>query len=273
MAAPHRVLLLGGHGKVAQLLTPLLLRRAWDVTSVIRSAEQVPAVQRLADTAVVGDANNGHSLPMGKLNVLVRSLEEVKSEGDAKKVLEEVGADYIVWSAGAGGKGGPERTYAIDRDAATHFIRAAASTPTVTRFLMISYLGSRRSKPAWWSDDAWRAAEEVNTKVLSHYYAAKLAADELLYAVSKERSGFVGIDLRPGTLTLDAAGKVELGKTKHSRGNVSRESVARVADLLLASEDLKSAWLDLLDGEEEMEQAVQRVVREGVDAAEGGDFF
>ncbi|GAB1317706.1 NAD dependent epimerase/dehydratase [Madurella fahalii] len=265
----HHVLLLGGHGKVAQLLTPLLLRRAWDVTSIIRSAGQVPAVQRLGELAA-----GNESTKAGKLNVLVRSLEEVKSEGDAKKVLDEVGADYVVWSAGAGGKGGSERTYAIDRDAATYFIRAAAATPTVTRFLMVSYLASRRTKPAWWSEEDWAAAEELNNKVLPHYYRAKLAADEALYAASKERgSGFVGINLRPGTLTLEPAGKVELGKTKRSGGNVSRESVATVADMLLATEGVKNVWLDLLDGEEEPAQAVQRVVREGVNAAEGESIF
>lgn len=91
----HHVVLLGGHGKVAQLLTPLLLRRAWDVTSVIRSAEQVPAVQKLSELAAGNDGEK-----VRKLNVLVRSVEEVKSEGDAKRVLDEVGADYVVWSAG-----------------------------------------------------------------------------------------------------------------------------------------------------------------------------
>lgn len=96
MPAAHHVLLLGGHGKVAQLLTPLLLRRGWDVTSVIRSAEQVPVIERLADA--VGDKQQS-----GKLSILVRSLEEVKSEGAAKGVLDEVvgkGLDYVVWSAG-----------------------------------------------------------------------------------------------------------------------------------------------------------------------------
>jgi hypothetical protein len=138
---------------------------------------------------------------------------------------------------------------------------------------MVSYLGSRRNKPAWWSDEAWAAAVDVNTRVLPHYYRAKLAADEVLYSVSKERgSGFVGINLRPGTLTLEPAGRVELGKTEHSRGTISRESVARVADLLLASEGVKNTWLDLLDGEEEMEDAVARVVRDGVDAAEGEEI-
>lgn len=139
---------------------------------------------------------------------------------------------------------------------------------------MVSYLGSRRTKPAWWSDDAWAAAQHVNKEVLPHYYQAKVAADEALYAASKEKgSGFVGINLRPGTLTLEPAGKVELGKTRQSKGNVSRETVARVADLLLATEGVGNTWLDLLDGEEDMGKAVERVVKEGVNAAEGEGVF
>ncbi|KAK3995261.1 hypothetical protein QBC44DRAFT_320754 [Cladorrhinum sp. PSN332] len=264
--APHHVLILGGHGKIAQLLTPLLLRRSWDVTSIIRSQEQVATVQKL------GDAKESSA---GKLNVLVRSIEDVKSEADAKAVLDEVkGVDYVVWSAGAAGRGGAERTYSIDRDAAIYFIHASAAVPSIKRFLLVSYLSSRRTKPSWWSEEEWKAAEDVNTKALPTYYKAKVAADEELYKVSKERgAGFVGIDLRPGTLTLDPAGKVELGKTKGSRGNVSRESVAKVADLLLAREGVKNSWVDLLDGDEDVDKAVERVVREGVDAAEGEPVY
>lgn len=91
------VLILGGHGKVSQLLTPLLLKKSWSVTSIIRTEEQIPAIQKL-----------GESL-QGKLNVLVRSIEEVKSEAQAKTILDEVKPDYVVWSAGAGGRGGAER--------------------------------------------------------------------------------------------------------------------------------------------------------------------
>ncbi|KAK0671516.1 hypothetical protein QBC41DRAFT_219048 [Cercophora samala] len=264
----HHVLLLGGHGKVAQLLTPLLLKRSWTVTSVIRTQEQVGTIKKL------GEGSKG-----GKLNVLVRSLEDVKSEGDAKRVMEDAGkeggkgVDYVVWSAGAGGKGGPERTYAIDRDAAIHFIHASASIPSVSRFLMVSYLASRKAKPSWWSDEEWRAAEQVNKEVLPMYYKAKLAADEELYRVSRRSKTLVGINLRPGTLTLEPAGKVELGKTKGSRGDVGRETVAVVADRLLAAEGVKNSWIDLLDGEEGVEEAVGRVVREGVDAAEGDPVY
>jgi len=161
------------------------------------------------------------------------------------------------------------QTFAIDRDAAIHFIHAAVATPSVTRFLMVSYLASRRKQPAWWSDAEWAAAEDVNNRVLPRYYQAKIAADEELYKVAKQREGFVAINLRPGTLTLEAAGGVELGRTKGSRGNASRESVARTADALLASEGLGNVWLDLLDGDEPIDKAVERVVRDGVDAAEG----
>lgn len=97
----RHVLVLGGHGKVAQLLTPLLLQRSWTVTSIIRSEEQVPTVRKLGDNQ------------SGQLNVLVRSIEDVKEVSQAKSILDEVKPDYIVWSAGAGGKGGPERVSTV----------------------------------------------------------------------------------------------------------------------------------------------------------------
>lgn len=91
----------------------------------------------------------------------------------------------------------------------------------------------------------------------------------MLYEESAKRGkDFIGINLRPGTLSLDPAGKVELGKTKTSRGKVSREAVARVSAALLEAEGVKNSWIDLLDGDEEIDEAVQRVVSEGVDAAE-----
>lgn len=101
-SAAHHVLLLGGNGKIARLLTPLLLRRGWDVTSVIRSAEQVASV------AALGGGGVAEGAAAGKLKVLVRSLEDVADTGGdeaemktrARAVIDEVAADYVVWSAG-----------------------------------------------------------------------------------------------------------------------------------------------------------------------------
>ena len=165
------------------------------------------------------------------------------------------------------------QTFAVDRDAAIHFINAAAATPTVTKFLLVSYLYSRREKPSWWSDESWAIGQHVNSNVLTSYYQAKIVADEELYKASKKRSDFIGIDLRPGTLSAEPAGKVELGKTKLGKGTISREAVAQVAALLLDREDIGNTWLDLLDGTEDPAAAVERVAREGVNAAEGESIF
>ncbi|OTB02675.1 hypothetical protein M426DRAFT_322437 [Hypoxylon sp. CI-4A] len=257
----HNVLLLGGSGKIAQLLTPLLLQRSWNVTSIIRDPAQVSNLQKLGEGQ------------KGKLNVLVRSLEEVTSDAQAKSLIDEVKADYVVWSAGAGGKGAPERTFKIDRDAAIHFIRAAVATPTVTKFVMISFLGSRLNKPSWWSEELWQDSINSTRKALQRYYEAKVAADQVLYEEGKKRADFAGINLRPGTLTLEPSGKVALGRLPVAKGNASRASVANLAALLLDSPNVKSSWLDMLDGDEDPEAAVKRVVDEGIDDAEGEPFY
>lgn len=83
-----QVLLLGGHGKIALHLTPLLLNRAWNVTSVVRN----PAHE--SEILALGKGRKGN------LNVLVSSLEDVKTVSDAQKILDTVTPDYVVWSAG-----------------------------------------------------------------------------------------------------------------------------------------------------------------------------
>ncbi|KAL2856577.1 hypothetical protein BJY01DRAFT_203044 [Aspergillus pseudoustus] len=265
-----QVLLLGGHGKVALHLTPLLLARAWNVTSVIRNPDHESEILALGKGASA----------KGKLNVLISSLDNIKTEADAAKILADTDPDYVVWSAGAGGKGGPARTIAIDETAAQHFISAAYARPRVTKFLLVSWLGSRRTQPSWFTDDDWAASQNVFTNVLPTYAKAKLEADEFLTAHAAVRarklaagaqlSPLQAICLRPGTLTDDpATGRVSLGKTR-GQGKVTREDVARVADELLARQDTQG-WYDLLSGEEEIGKAVDRVAKEGFDAVEGED--
>ncbi|CBF70409.1 uncharacterized protein ANIA_05989 [Aspergillus nidulans FGSC A4] len=264
------VLLLGGHGKVALHLTPLLLARSWNVTSVIRNPAHESEILALAESEKV----------RGKLSVLVSSLDDVKTSADAAKIISQVDPDYVVWSAGAGGKGGPSRTIAVDEVAAKAFISASYAHPRVKKFLLVSWIGSRRTKPSWFTDADWSHSRNVFDNVLPTYAKAKLEADEFLtaHAAVRDRLSAAGkasrldaICLRPGLLTDEpATGKVTLGKTK-SEGKVSRENVARVADALLAKEGSKG-WVDLLDGEEEIGDAVERVVREGVDVVEGEDI-
>lgn len=149
-----------------------------------------------------------------------------------------------------------------------HFIRASVEQADITGFLLISYLGSRRNKAPWWTDEEWAATQEVNNGVLKQYYPAKLAADECLFAASRRTKHLQAIVLRPGRLTDDeGAGKVSLGKTR-ARGSVSRSDVAAVAAQLLDSE-YSSGWLDLLEGDEPIADAVQRVTKGKIDCVAG----
>ncbi|KAI9675692.1 MAG: hypothetical protein M1817_001059 [Caeruleum heppii] len=256
-----RVLLLGGHGKVSLLMTPQLLARSWDVTSIIRDPAQTDEILKTGDGQP------------GKVKALVRSLDNVTSHEAAQAVLDEVKPDYVIWSAGAGGKGGPDRTYAIDRDAAKHFIKASIFSQGVTKFVMVSSLSSRRKRAPWWTDEDWALCEKMNNQIIPHYAKAKLEADEYLTALSKRRidggdTKFQCIVLRPGGLSDEAAtGKISLGRTK-VKGMVTRGDVAATAVALLERTDT-NGWFDVLNGTENIESAVETAVREKIDSIEG----
>ncbi|KAI0389117.1 NAD dependent epimerase/dehydratase [Xylariaceae sp. FL0594] len=278
MSPPHHVLLLGGNGKVARLLTPMLLRRSWAVTSIIRDPEQVPSIKKLAE-GLEGEGKEG------LLDVRVWSIEEeATSVEKCRELIDEVKPDYVVWSAGAAGKGAPERTDIIDRDAAINFIRASASTITspssvkIRKFILISFLTSRVQGAPWWTPQQWRDVKEGELfRSLRRYYEAKVAADRVLYEESlkfkHDGNDIAFVSLRPGLLTTEPIGGVKLGKTPETSGTSSRASVAYLTAKLLDTDGLHSCYLDMLDGDEDPDEAVKRVVEEGVDCAEGEPYF
>jgi len=246
-------------------MTPKLLARSWNLTSVIRNPDQ--------KNDILDAGKNGP----GKVDVLVESIEDVKSEADAKRILDQVKPDWVVWSAGAGGKGGPDRTNAIDRDAAIHFIRSSIATPSISKFLLVSALSIRRGRASWFDDDSYDSMQKINTEVMPSYFKAKLAADETLTVLGEERVKKEGKDkfsyiiLRPGALTDDPeTGLISLGKTP-ARGSVTRADVADVAARLLETEGAYG-WFDLLGGNEPVVEAVARVMREGINSMEGEDI-
>lgn len=140
---------------------------------------------------------------------------------------------------------------------------------------MISALSSRHNRAPWWDEDGWKTVQKLNTEVLPVYYKAKLAADETLTVLGEERmrkdKSFSYVILRPGGLADgQETGKVQLGKTG-VKGFINRSDVADVAARLLEKEGAKG-WIDVLNGEEEIGSAVDRVVRECVDCREGEDL-
>ncbi|KAJ3717698.1 hypothetical protein C8R42DRAFT_150312 [Lentinula raphanica] len=248
------VLLLGGHGKVALHVTKILTAHGHKVTSIIRNPghaqdikDQCPESPNLVDP-------------------LVASIEETDEEG-AQALMKDV--EWVVWSAGAGGKGGPERTKAVDEVAAKRFIKAALLAPSVTKFLMVSAISSRRSPASYWSD-ADIAAFKKTWETIGVYSEAKTVADEYLYDQSRksQKPKWVDICLRPGSLSdSPGTGSVDLGKAKLV-GSVPREDVAAVAVELLEKEEGGGLWVDLMSGSEPIGQAVDRVVSQRITSRE-----
>ncbi|EDO04576.1 hypothetical protein SS1G_07059 [Sclerotinia sclerotiorum 1980 UF-70] len=186
MPPQPRILLLGGHGKVSLHMTPKILARSWSLISLIRNEGHKGDILEAAKKA---EELKSEGTEVGKLEFLVRSLEEVGCVRDAREILEEARPDWVVWCAGAGGKGDKSRTYAIDQNACIHFIRASISTPSISKFLLVSALICRRSRAPWWTDEDWNYVERVNREVLSDYYNAKLKADQVMIHGTKLSSG------------------------------------------------------------------------------------
>jgi uncharacterized protein YbjT (DUF2867 family) len=189
-----RVTIFGGHGKIALILAPLLVEAGHEVTSVVRNPDHVADVEATGATA------------------LVSSVEDADEATLVKQLTDQ---DAVVWSAGAGG-GDPDRTYAVDRDAAIRSMDAAA-TAGVDRYVMVSFSGS--------TPDA--LVPEDNP--FRHYQDAKIAADEHLRG-----TGLAWTILAPGTLTLEPSGSAVNPDASFNDGDTtSRELVAQVAAAVL----------------------------------------
>jgi GDP-D-mannose dehydratase len=93
----RHVLIVGGHGRIARILTQQLLKKSWTVTSLIQSQDQVSEINSMVA------ANQGN------LNVLVRNLEHVYDTSQARSILDEVKPDTVIWCVGAGGEARPDR--------------------------------------------------------------------------------------------------------------------------------------------------------------------
>lgn len=189
-----RVIIFGGHGRVALLAEPLLVAQGDEVTAVIRNPEHAAEVNATGANAVVAD------------------VERLDVAGLAELIA---GHDAVVWSAGAGG-GDPARTLAVDRDAAIRSI-AAAELAGVKRYVMVSYFGAARDHGVSPENSFFTYAE------------AKAAADEFLRA-----SALDWTILAPSALTFDdASGLIEVDVAapgQVSRANVARTVVATLND-------------------------------------------
>lgn len=205
-----RVAIIGGHGKIALRAARLLVDQGDEVTSIIRNE---------AHTADVKSAG---------ANPVVADIEQLDTAGLASVLA---GQDAVVWSAGAGG-GSPQRTYAVDRDAAIRSMDAATSAG-ISRYVMVSYFGAGPD----------HGVPEDNS--FFPYAAAKAAADEHLRGTALNWT-----ILGPSRLTDEpGSGTIRVGGLRTDAGEVSRDNVAAVVAAVLGDTATYRKTIEFHDGE------------------------
>ncbi|NUP73249.1 MAG: SDR family oxidoreductase [Sinomonas sp.] len=212
-----RIAVIGGHGKVALLLEPLLAARGDVVTAIIRNREHTTAVTSAGAHPVVADIER----------LDTAALAELLS-----------GHDALVWSAGAGG-GNPARTYAVDRDAAIRSMDAAAQAG-VNRYVMVSYLGARRD----------HGVAPMNP--FFAYAESKAAADDYLQGTALDWT-----IAAPSTLTLEpGTGEIQI-VDHSSPGRVSRADVAAVVAEILKRPSTVRKFIGFVQGSTPIRDALE----------------
>ena len=184
-----RVVIAGGHGKIARILERHLTGRGDQVVGLIRNPDHAADLRAAGAEPVVFDLEQGGAA----------ELAEILS-----------GADAVVFAAGAGPGSGAARKDTVDRGGAV-LLADAAERAGVRRYVMVSSMG------------AAQGGSGIADEVFAAYQDAKKAADEDLM-----RRDLDWTIIRPGALT-DEPGTGEVTMAPETgRGSVPREDVARV---------------------------------------------
>ncbi|TMS50543.1 NAD(P)H-binding protein [Mycobacterium sp. DBP42] len=214
-----RVVIAGGHGKIALILEQLLSARGDDVAGLIRNPDQAADLQAAGAQAIVLDLERA-------------SVDEV---ADALR-----GADAVVFAAGAGPGSGAARKQTVDRDAAI-LLADAAEAAGVGRYVMVSALAA---------DD--RSLDANYDEVFRAYMHAKSEAD----ADVRARAGLRTTIVRPGGLTDEpATGNVMVAEST-GRGTIPRADVAHVLLAVLHEPETAGRTFEVISGETPIDAAL-----------------
>lgn len=213
-----KVFIVGGSGKIARLLAQQLSEQGHTPLSLYRREEQAEELKALGAMPVRGDL----------LTLEAEQLAELMK-----------GCDVIVFSAGAGGKGGPEMTNAID-GRGLELAVAAAQQAGISRFILVSAF-----------PEAGRGTDM--SEQFENYMLVKKLADVHLAA-----SDLDWVILRPGTLIDEAGtGEVRLGLAI-PYGNVSREDVATTLFEIIQHPTINRVIIELTQGDTPVTEAIQQ---------------
>ncbi|MFT0762174.1 SDR family oxidoreductase [Scrofimicrobium sp. R131] len=216
------VAIIGGHGKIAQLLTRLLVSRGDRVLSVVRNQAYFDELASLGAEPIIADI-------------------EAMDARDLAPALTE--CDAVVFAAGAGPGSGVRRKRTVDYGGSI-LSQQAALEANAQRFIQISALSVYRPVDPN-ADEVWQA-----------YVRAKEDADKRL-----RRTTLDWTILRPGTLTDDpATGMIRAAKRlphqETIEASISRADVAQVvADCLSLPETIRCE-IDLVSGQTPIREAL-----------------
>lgn len=217
-----RVVIAGGHGKIALVLERLLADRGDSPVGLVRNPAHAEDLLAIGAEPVVCD------------------LERAEVDEVAAHIKD---ADAVVFAAGAGPGSGADRKDTVDRAAAV-LLADAAERAGVRRYLLVSSMGADRA-PSPGTDDIWAA-----------YIRAKAAAEDEVRSRDLEWTV-----LRPGGLTDDpATGLVRLAPPSIGGGRVTRTDVAAVLLALVDEPRTSGLTLELLNGDDPVTAAVAALV-------------
>lgn len=217
-----RVVIAGGHGKIALITSRLLSARGDSVVGLIRNPDHSDDLRVAGAEPVVIDLENTTN---GVVSTHLR------------------GADAVVFAAGAGPGSGAARKETVDRDAAI-LLADAAEAAGVRRYVMISAMGADVE-----------ASDHAGDDVFVAYLRAKGAADDVVGA----RTELLTTIVRPGQLTDDpATGRVNIAEHT-GRGSIPRSDVAAVLVAVLDSPQTAGRTFEVISGAVPVTEAVASV--------------
>jgi nucleoside-diphosphate-sugar epimerase len=220
-----RIVIAGGHGKIARLLGQLLARRGDEVVGIVRNPDHIGDLTAAGMQGVVADL-------------------EQSTVSDVSAIVAD--ADAVVFAAGAGPGSGAARKDTVDRAAAT-LLADAAESAGVRRYVLVSSMGVESVRDG--------ATPSGVDSVFVAYLRAKLAAEEDVLG----RTELDSTVLRPGSLTDEpATGRVRLAPSVE-RGAVPRADVAAVVAGII-DEPPGTRVLELVSGDEPIDTALNRLV-------------
>ncbi|WP_103019005.1 SDR family oxidoreductase [Salinibacter altiplanensis] len=209
------VAVIGANGGIGRRLLPRLDQAGHDPIGVVRSDEQFDAIRERGGEPRLGD------------------LEE-----EVAPALEE--ADAVVFTAGAGGSTGWDKTILVDLWGAERAVTACAECG-IDRFVMVSSRGA--------------GDPESRQGPIKPYIVAKHVADRSL-----QRSPLEETILRPTRLTdEEGTGRVaaHFGTDPETGPPIPRDDVAQAVVACLENKDTVGHAVTLYGGDTPIEEAMQ----------------